>query len=115
MEDLLEEIVGEIEDEYDEPEPEFEPTPEGDVLIDGSASLFDVNARFGLRLPEDEFDTLGGYVFGTLGRVPHVGDSVTARGETGEMELRVEETEERRITVVRLVHVTPVPDDSGPE
>ena len=103
MEDLLEEIVGEIDDEYDEEaEPEFEPTPEGDVLIDGAVGLGEVNERFGLRLPEEEFDTLGGYVFGTLGRVPVVGDVVPAPGVDGDMELRVEETEERRVTVVRL-------------
>jgi CBS domain containing-hemolysin-like protein len=103
MEDLLEEIVGEIDDEYDEEaEPEFEPTPEGDVLIDGAVSLSEVNERFGLRLPEDEFDTVGGYVFGTLGRIPAAGDVVSAPGIDGEVELRVEETEERRVTVVRL-------------
>jgi len=103
MEDLLEEIVGEIDDEYDEEaEPEFEPTPEGDVLIDGAVSLSEVNERFGLRLPEEEFDTVGGYVFGTLGRIPAAGDVVSAPGIDGEAELRVEETEERRVTVVRL-------------
>ena len=104
MEDLLEEIVGEIADEYDEAEPEFEPTPEGDVLIDGGVSVSEVNERFGLRLPEEEFDTVGGYVFGTLGRIPAVGDVVTAPGIEGEAELRVEETEERRVSVVRLCH-----------
>jgi CBS domain containing-hemolysin-like protein len=103
MEDLLEEIVGEIADEFDEPEREFEPTPEGDVLIDGAVSLGEVNERFGLRLPEEEFDTLGGYVFGTLGRVPVVGDVVPAPGIDGDMELRVDETEERRVTLVRLM------------
>jgi CBS domain containing-hemolysin-like protein len=107
MEDLLEEIVGEIDDEYDEAEPEFEPTPEGDVLIDGAVSLSEVNERFGLRLPEDEFDTVGGYVFGTLGRIPTPGDTVTAPGIDGDAELRVEETEERRVTVVRLCHASP--------
>jgi CBS domain containing-hemolysin-like protein len=103
MEDLLEEIVGEIADEFDEPEREFEPTPEGDVLIDGAVSIGEVNERFGLRLPEEEFDTLGGYVFGTLGRVPVVGDVAAAPGIDGNMQLRVEETEERRVTVVRLM------------
>jgi CBS domain containing-hemolysin-like protein len=110
MEDLLEEIVGEIADEYDEAEPEFAPTPEGDVLIDGAVSLSEVNERFGLRLPEDEFDTVGGYVFGTLGRIPAAGDVVAAPGIDGDVELRVEETEERRVTVVRLCHPAPVPD-----
>ena len=51
MEDLLEEIVGEINDEYDVAEPEFAPTPEGDVLIDGGAAISEVNERFGLGLP----------------------------------------------------------------
>ena len=110
MEDLLEEIVGEIADEYDEAEPEFAPTPEGDVLIDGAVSLSEVNERFGLRLPEDEFDTVGGYVFGTLGRIPAAGDVVAAPGIDGDVELRVEATEERRVTVVRLCRPAPVPD-----
>lgn len=113
MEDLLEEIVGEIADEYDEPERGFESTPEGDVLIEGAVSLGEVNDRFGLRLPEEEFDTLGGYVFGTLGRIPHVGDVVPAPGIDGDAELRVEETEERRVTIVRLCRSAPVPAESS--
>lgn len=115
MEDLLEEIVGEIADEYDEPELEFEATPEGDTLIDGGVSLGEVNDRFALRLPEEEFDTLGGYVFGTLGRVPQVGDTVQAPGIDGDAELRVEETEERRVTVVRLCKPAPVPVETTVE
>ncbi|HET6765468.1 MAG TPA: hemolysin family protein [Longimicrobiaceae bacterium] len=103
MEDLLEEIVGEIADEYDEDEPEFEPTPEGDVLIDGGAAIGEVNERFGLSLPEEDFDTLGGYIFGALGRVPVMGDVVTVPGPDNDpLALRVEETEERRVTCVRL-------------
>jgi putative hemolysin len=112
LEDLIEEIVGEIDDEYDEPEPEFAATPEGDVLIDGGVALSEVNERFALRLPEDEFDTLGGYVFGTLGHVPSVGDEVVAPGLEGDAGLRVEATEERRVTVVRLIRH--VPADAEP-
>ena len=108
MEDLLEEIVGEINDEFDVADPEFEPTPEGDTLIDGAVSLSEVNQRFDLDLPVDEFDTLGGFVFGTLGRVPVEGDIVAVPGELGEWELRVEEVEERRVTCVRLRHPAPV-------
>ncbi|HEU4557665.1 MAG TPA: hemolysin family protein [Longimicrobium sp.] len=115
MEDLLEEIVGEIADEYDEPELEFEATPEGDVLIDGGVSIGEVNERFALRLPEEEFDTLGGYVFGQLGRIPIVGDTVGAPGVDGDAELRVEETEERRVTVVRLCKPAPVAAESTAE
>jgi CBS domain containing-hemolysin-like protein len=112
MEDLLEEIVGEINDEFDVVELEFEPTPEGDTLIDGAVSLSEVNERFGLRLPEDDFDTLGGFVFGTLGRVPVEGDVVSVPSPGGEWELRVEEVEERRVKCVRLHHPAPVAEQA---
>ena len=112
LEDLLEEIVGEINDEFDEVEQEFELTPEGDVLIDGGVLISEANQRFGLHLPEDEFDTLGGFVFGTLGRVPEAGDALAVRGPEGELELRVEETEERRVTLLRLGRPVAVPDDT---
>jgi CBS domain containing-hemolysin-like protein len=110
LEDLLEEIVGEINDEFDEVEPEFESTPEGDVLIDAGVLISDVNERFGLRIPEDEFDTVGGFVFGTLGRVPEPGDAVAVMGGEGEMELRVEQTDERRVSLLRLTPATVPPD-----
>jgi len=110
MEDLLEEIVGEINDEFDVANPEFEPTPEGDTLIEGAVSLSEVNERFPLSLPVEDFDTLGGFVFGTLGRVPVEGDVVVVSGDEGDWELRVEEVEERRVKCVRLHLVVPVPE-----
>lgn len=67
-----------------------------------------MNARFGIHLPEEDFDTLGGYIFGALERVPEVGDVVVVPGPEGEVELRVEETDERRIALVRLTHHTGV-------
>jgi CBS domain containing-hemolysin-like protein len=78
MEDLLEEIVGEILDEYDEPEPVDAVEPGHDVLIPGSMNIGEMNERFGLNVPDDEYTTIGGYVFGALGRLPVVGDRVTA-------------------------------------
>lgn len=103
MEDLLEEIVGEIHDEYDVEEPEFSVTPEGDVLIDGGALISEVNERFGLSLPENDFDTIGGYIFGALGRVPVMEDVVDlGEGDPPVGQLLVEGTEERRVTQVRL-------------
>jgi CBS domain containing-hemolysin-like protein len=113
LEDLLEEIVGEINDEFDEVEPEFESTPEGDVLIDAGVLISDVNERFGLRIPEEEFDTVGGFVFGSLGRVPELGDSVSVMSPEGGMELRVEETDERRVSLLRLTRPATVPADPG--
>ena len=103
LEDMLEEIVGDIRDEYDEPEDvDFEVTDSGDVLIDGGTSIFEVNERFGLNLPEQNFDTIGGYVFGELGRVPVAGDVVPVNGRGA---LQVEDVEERRVTRVRLIDI----------
>jgi CBS domain containing-hemolysin-like protein len=113
MEDLLEEIVGEINDEYDVAEPEFSSTPEGDVLIDGGAALSEVNERFDLSLPEEDFDTLGGYIFGMLGRIPAPGDEVGALADGRGVVLHVEEIEDRRITRVRLTRDQQVREYEG--
>lgn len=81
MEDLLEEIVGEILDEHDERK---EPAQArgGEVLVAGDLNIGELNERLGLAVPEDEFATIGGYIFGTIGRVPRVGDRVSAGGAT---------------------------------
>ena len=78
MEDLLEEIVGEILDEYDEPELPTGDAPDADVLIPGALNIGEMNERFGLEVPDDDYTTIGGFVFGALGRLPVVGDRVTA-------------------------------------
>jgi CBS domain containing-hemolysin-like protein len=81
MEDLLEEIVGEILDEYDEAEAVVpESVDEGEVLVPGVTHIGELNERFGLDLPDDDYTTVGGFVFGSLGRLPTVGDRVTAGG-----------------------------------
>lgn len=107
MEDLLEEIVGEINDEYDVEEPEFAEMPDGDVLIDGGAAISDVNDRYDLAIPEEDFDTIGGYIFGTLGRVPIAGDAIETVGVDGEYVLAVEAVEDRRVTRIRLRRTSP--------
>ncbi|MDB4881483.1 MAG: hypothetical protein JWL95_249 [Gemmatimonadetes bacterium] len=78
MEDLLEEIVGEILDEHDDPELLTTTTPDADVLIPGTMNIGELNERFGLDIPDDEYTTIGGYIFGALGRLPVVSDRVTA-------------------------------------
>jgi magnesium and cobalt exporter, CNNM family len=93
MEDLLEEIVGEILDEYDEPPDAPEQETADIVLIPGSTNIGELNERFGLTVPEDDFTTIGGYVFGVLGRLPTVGDRVTA----GNAVFTVREMDGRRI------------------
>jgi CBS domain containing-hemolysin-like protein len=78
MEDLLEEIVGEILDEYDETEVLTATEPGADVMIAGAMNIGELNERYGLDVPDDEYSTIGGYVFGALGRLPLVGDRVQA-------------------------------------
>jgi len=82
MEDLLEEIVGEILDEYDTSEDSEAPvsTRAGETIVAGSTNIGELNERFGLDIPEDDATTIGGYVFGVLGRLPQPGDRVIAGG-----------------------------------
>jgi CBS domain containing-hemolysin-like protein len=82
MEDLLEEIVGEILDEYDTTEDITEPilTRAGETLISGGTNVGELNERFGLDVPDDDATTIGGFVFGILGRLPQTGDRVIAGG-----------------------------------
>jgi CBS domain containing-hemolysin-like protein len=100
LEDILEEIVGDIFDEHDQPEVDFRELEDGSVLIDGGVSIGEVNERLGLAVPDEDFDTVGGYVFGAIGRVPLVGDCVTLAGGAC---LCVGAVQERRITEVRFV------------
>jgi putative hemolysin len=98
MEDLLEEIVGEILDEKDEP-PEAESRESPDlVVVPGSTNIADLNERFGLNVPEEDYTTIGGFVFGLLGRLPVVGDRVTAGGAI----FTVREMEGRRIETLAV-------------
>jgi CBS domain containing-hemolysin-like protein len=98
MEDLLEEIVGEILDEKDEPpEPEARESPDL-VLVPGSTNIADLNERFALSVPDEDYTTIGGYVFGALGRLPVVSDRVTAGGAV----FTVREMEGRRIETLAV-------------
>lgn len=98
MEDVLEEIVGDIQDEYDREEPMIEVISPQVTRFDGRTPLDEVNAQVGLNLPEDEADTIGGFVFNLLGHQAEAGESVT----WGNAEFLVEATDGRRITRVRL-------------
>jgi magnesium and cobalt exporter, CNNM family len=80
LEDLLEEIVGEIEDEFDVPDAALEQIGEDTFRIDGTFSIDDFNGRFGTDLPGEDFHTVAGFVFGALGRAAEPGDEVTHDG-----------------------------------
>lgn len=100
LEDLLEEIVGEIYDEHDEAEADVQVGPEGTVALDGGVSFTDLLAGLGLEDREDaeEYDTVAGFVIGALGRIPEPGDQVPL----GRAQLEVTELADRRITRLTL-------------
>ena len=80
LEDLLEEIVGEIEDEFDLPDESIERLDDGRVRVHGTFPIDDFNEQFGVSLPIEDYHTLGGLVFGMLGRAPEPGDEVEHAG-----------------------------------
>ena len=80
MEDLLEEIVGDIQDEHDADMPEINKMPDGSYVFDGLVLLDEVSEIMGIQFDDPEEDTIGGYVFGLIGRQPVVGDSVEENG-----------------------------------
>ncbi|MEX0706164.1 MAG: hemolysin family protein [Nitriliruptoraceae bacterium] len=93
IEDILEEIVGEIVDEHDHEEPLVEVCDGGVLRIDARLGVDDLNEMLSSTLPEEGWDTVGGLVFGTLGRVPEVGESVELDGHV----LTVESVQGRRV------------------
>lgn len=101
MEDLVEEVIGDIADEYDVAQREALEM-NGVLELAGSLSLIDVRSDHGIRIPEGSWSTLGGYVFSRIGRVPRVGDRVAFNGG----ELEVVAMDSRRVAAVR-VHRTP--------
>ncbi len=80
LEDLLEEIVGEIEDEFDLPDESIEQVDEDTVRLDGTYPIDDFNERFRTSLPDEDYHTVAGFVFGLLGRMAEEGDSVSHDG-----------------------------------
>ena len=98
LEDCLEELVGEIVDEHDAEDPEVTHLDNGDSLVDAGMSISDFNEHFGVRLPDEDWDTVGGFVFGTLEHVPVVGEFIDHDG----WRFTVEEIDGRRIRSLRM-------------
>jgi CBS domain containing-hemolysin-like protein len=109
IEDLVEEIVGEIEDEYDRVEHLIVQVSDDEALLDGRVSIWDVNELFGSNIEAEDFDTVGGCVFHNLGRVPAVGDVVDADGLT----LTVLSVDGHRVRRVRALRRRTEEDDEG--
>ncbi len=109
MEDLIEEIVGEIYDEYDEADALPDYGPDG-IAVPGDTEIADLNKRFDFSLNHDVYNTVGGFVFGELGRLPQKGDSV----KVGDLVMEVLEVNGRRVERVRISSVAQ-PDNSEKE
>ena len=102
MEDLLEEIVGEIRDEHDIDEQEpIALVSDGEAVVEAGTNIEDVNAKLGTELPTEDFETIGGYTVGLFGRLPNEGEEVDGAGRT---RLKVDRTRGRRILAVRVYY-----------
>ena len=109
VEDLLEEIVGEIEDEYDKPEQKFQPYPGGGYIIDGEMEIDAINETIKLNLPTGDYETLAGLVLNRLETIPQPGKQVTVE----DVRLTVKETSRRKIQSIIAIKVIPkeIPTD----
>jgi magnesium and cobalt transporter len=99
MEDILEEIVGEIEDEYDGEQPSISKQGAGVYFVTGSVTIADLNDETGLSLPEEEFETVGGLIYDLVGSLPEKGRSIDYHNVT----FVVEQVEGQRIVKVKLL------------
>ncbi|MEN9802255.1 MAG: hypothetical protein RLZ37_1380 [Actinomycetota bacterium] len=98
LEDCLEELVGEIIDEYDTDRKQIEHLRDGQYLVDGSTSVSDVNEELDIDIPDDEWDSVGGFLFGTLEHVPAIGESIDYDG----WRFTAVEVKGRRIRKIRI-------------
>jgi putative hemolysin len=99
LEDLVEEIVGDIQDEHDSDEPGIVELENGRILVDASVPIAELNRHLGEEFPEDgDYNTVGGFLMARLGRVPAAGAKLTARGFV----FRVKSADERRVSKVEI-------------
>jgi putative hemolysin len=109
LEDLLEEIVGEIEDEFDLPDESVERIDEHTIRIDGTFPIDDFNEQFKTELPAEDYHTVAGFVFGLLGRAAQAGDGVEQDG----LRFQVVEVEGSRIEKLQIEFVDPLRHGEG--
>ena len=98
LEDLIEELIGDIVDEYDTESAKVEELPDGSYRINGSVPIDELNDLLGSNIPHDDWDTIGGFVLGKLGRVPETAESV----DHMQWKFTVEEVDGRRIALVKV-------------
>jgi CBS domain containing-hemolysin-like protein len=109
IEDLLEEIVGEIGDEFDVEEEEVQRLTDSEAVVNARVSIDALNELFDLRIEKNDFETVGGFIYDHLGKMPSVGDEVKVDG----LRLRILSVLGRRIKKVRVIKETPPDADTG--
>ncbi|MDC0357276.1 hemolysin family protein [Oligoflexia bacterium] len=98
MEDLIEEIVGEISDEFDDPEQEVQELRSGDLLVGGGADIDDLNEKYDFAFPEGEYDTIAGFVIKMLGHIPRKGEVVHYEG----VRIQVDKVAQNRVILLKV-------------
>ena len=98
VEDIVEEIVGEIPDEYDTELEPIQVLPNSDILLDGKLTLDEINEKLGTNFSKEHYDTIGGFTFGLIGKEPNVGDEVENNGYI----LKVEVKDKQRVKQIRI-------------
>jgi putative hemolysin len=107
LEDILEEIVGEIQDEYDRELPPVEKLDEGTYLVDAGVSIEDLNETLGTKIEEKGFETVGGFIYDLVGSVPEQGKTLEYESEECGLRLLVEKVEGQRIKTVKVTVTRP--------
>ncbi|MBZ0256377.1 hemolysin family protein, partial [bacterium] len=103
IEDVLEEIVGDIQDEYDTETPDYETQEDGTVIADAKIDLDDLTEVFDVEFPEENVETLGGFVSTLLGRVPEIGEEA----EFSNLKFKVLDSDERRVKKIEITKIDP--------
>jgi CBS domain containing-hemolysin-like protein len=111
LEDLMEEIVGEVSDPFDVGIPEINPLDTGAVMLDGLALIDDVNGALGMHFKDPHYDTIAGYFLGKFGRIPQVGDKI----ETDGICLQVEKMDAMRIETIKFERLKKLSINSAPD
>ena len=99
IEDLVEEIVGDIEDEYDDDEDKIEVIKEDEFIVDGNTKISMVNEMIGLNIESEDFDTIGGFVTGILGRLPKTGETINYN----DTKFIIQKTSKNRIEKLKII------------
>jgi CBS domain containing-hemolysin-like protein len=107
IEDLLEQIVGDIQDEYDLEEEWLVEEDDGSVMVDARLPIEELEEYFSIEIERDKFDTVGGLIFHLTGRIPRIGEEV----ESGTIRLAVLAADERKISKVRITKLTEKPEE----